>query len=29
VKQFKGHENSAWVTFVHALLMTNEFIFVD
>lgn len=29
VKQFSGHDQSAWMTFVHALLMTNEFLFVD
>lgn len=29
VKQFSGPKNSAWVNFAHALLMTNEFMFID
>ena len=29
VKQFRGQENSEWVTFAHAILMTNEFLFID
>ena len=29
IKQFKRKQNSKWLSFVHALLMTNEFIFID
>lgn len=29
MKQFKGKQNSKWVSYVHALLMTNEFVFID
>ena len=29
VKQFQGPSSSPWNSFVHALLMTNEFMFVD